>query len=663
MRQLIALNIICALVLFVFSTDLVAQSPGGVLLLPTDHVARVGQTMTWAISGPPFAPFSILIDSLPASQVTPYGVFGLAGTSALAIPLDGLGLASIIGVPGNPSTATLNGAGVLSVQSPVFAPGDVGLDFYLQCVVYDAAAPGVLVLSSSGSEPSARARVVASEDISLDALDIVDVNPVDPYYTAIGGPTVDVVPSVCFHDNDTPSARIQFTNNEAIGVSCRLIWTITSGGIVASSHIGSTFTLSPGASSLLQSAPTFADLSPLGAGTYDVTATLEVASGSGGFWPTAQSETASIRISSTRPTILIHGIIEDGTRFHDLANLLETDPVNPRPVRRFNYGSGDGPTPGMSGKAMELHNFMTQTGIVEYDIIAHSIGGLVTRRYILDHPPVGFTPRVVFFGTPHMGTTLAFIGPGVSILDLAYPGSLSGSDFMKDITSASAFLHTLNNDWPLVSPNVRSLNIIGTNCAGTGDGIIAVNEAFLADVAGQAPVAINRYVPEVHGTAPAFLNLFALLSPCTLPSPGLGVIDAATAATRSSYLMLNDFLSSPTPLAIPTPPGASATRPSSANRGTLWIPLVNASGPATTLHNAVSWGLIFFNWETDTFVWTDASTTSGTLCLNGLPLGCLFASTCSLPAGVSQAGRTRRCNPVTPSGGCTISADTGPYPH
>jgi hypothetical protein len=262
-----------------------------------------------------------------------------------------------------------------------------------------------------------------------------------------------------------------------------------------------------------------------------------------------------------------------------------------------------------------------------------------------------------------MGTTLAFISAGVSILDLAYPGSLSGSTFMKDITSASAFLHTLNDDWHLTAPNVRVLNIIGTNCAGTGDGIIAVNEAFLADVAGQPSTVINRYVPEVHGTAPVFLNLFALLTPCTLPSPGLGAIDAATAATRSSYLMLNDFLASSTPLAIATPSGASSSRPSSASRGTLWIPLLNASAPATSLHNAVSWGLIFFNWETHTFVWVNASTSGGTLCLNTLPLGCLFASTCSLPSGVSQAGRTRRCHSITPSGGCSISANTVPFPH
>lgn len=657
------INHLAVLLAFAFASQIMAQFPSGTVLLPKDQVARAGETMTWGLTGPPFSPFSILIDALPASQVTPHGIFGLAGTPALSVPLDGLGLAPLLGVPGAPSIATFNSAGVFTMQSPVFGPGDVGLDFYLQCVAYDPTSASVLVLSSSGSSPSARGQVIAPENVTLDDLDIVDVNPVDPYYTAIGGPSVDIVSSVTFHDSDTPSARLQLTNNEPNSVSCRIAWRIASGGTLLVSHLGTTFTLGSGSSSLLMAAPSFADLSPLSPGVYDVTAILEVASGTGGFSPTGQSSVASIRISATRPTILIHGIIEDGSRFLDLAHLLETDPVNPRPVRRFNYGSGDGPIPGMNGKAVEFHNFITQTGIAQFDIVAHSIGGLLIRRYLLDHPPIGFTPRLVFFGTPHMGTTLPFISAGVSILDLAYAGSLSGSIFMKEITSASVFLQMLNNDWPLTAPNVRVLNIIGTNCAGSGDGIISVNESFLADVVGQSSTVINRYVPEVHGTAPAFLNLFALLSPCTLPSPGLGAIDAATASTRSSYLMLNDFLSSPAPLAIPTPSGASTTPPTGASLGTLWIPLVNANGPATSLNNAVSWGLTFFNWETHTFVWVDAPTSGGTLCLNSLPLGCLFASTCSLPPGVSQAGRTRRCNPITPSGGCSISANAAPYPH
>ncbi|MDP6930011.1 MAG: hypothetical protein QF412_09950, partial [Planctomycetota bacterium] len=90
------------LLLLVLARQLTAQTPTP-QFLPADQLVRPGEAMTWTLSGPPFAPFSVLIDALSGSMPTPHGVFGLAGSPALSVPIDGLGIATILNVPGSPS--------------------------------------------------------------------------------------------------------------------------------------------------------------------------------------------------------------------------------------------------------------------------------------------------------------------------------------------------------------------------------------------------------------------------------------------------------------------------------------------------------------------------------------------------------------------------------
>ena len=50
---------------------------------------------------------------------------------------------------------------------------------------------------------------------------------------------------------------------------------------------------------------------------------------------------------------------------------------------------------------------LSQTGASKVDIVAHSMGGLVTKKYIADHG-AGLIDKLVFIGTPHLGAPKAY---------------------------------------------------------------------------------------------------------------------------------------------------------------------------------------------------------------------------------------------------------------
>ena len=59
------------------------------------------------------------------------------------------------------------------------------------------------------------------------------------------------------------------------------------------------------------------------------------------------------------------------------------------------------------------------------DVIAHSMGGLAIRTYLLDRSARGLGPdvrRVVFLGTPHAGTIMAYLAWGRGASEM-HPGS------------------------------------------------------------------------------------------------------------------------------------------------------------------------------------------------------------------------------------------------
>ena len=89
-----------------------------------------------------------------------------------------------------------------------------------------------------------------------------------------------------------------------------------------------------------------------------------------------------------------------------------------------------------------VRELRARTGADEVDVIAHSMGGLATRWYILTRPDHGIR-RTVFLGSPHRGTLSAH---------LAWGGGRD--EMMPD----SPFLDTLNTQQP-VPLGVRAMTI------------------------------------------------------------------------------------------------------------------------------------------------------------------------------------------------------------
>jgi triacylglycerol lipase len=80
------------------------------------------------------------------------------------------------------------------------------------------------------------------------------------------------------------------------------------------------------------------------------------------------------------------------------------------------------------GAAVE--RIVAETGSAEIDIVAHSMGGLATRWYLLtgDDPPVR---RAAFLGSPHQGTLAAHFAWGDGGDEMT-----PGSEFLQELNAA-----------------------------------------------------------------------------------------------------------------------------------------------------------------------------------------------------------------------------------
>jgi triacylglycerol lipase len=84
--------------------------------------------------------------------------------------------------------------------------------------------------------------------------------------------------------------------------------------------------------------------------------------------------------------------------------------------------------------ALEIDSAVTRmladTGAEEIDIVAHSMGGLATRWYLLTHDPAPVR-RAAFLGSPHQGTLTAHLAWGAGGDEMT-----PGSDFLEALNEA-----------------------------------------------------------------------------------------------------------------------------------------------------------------------------------------------------------------------------------
>jgi len=85
--------------------------------------------------------------------------------------------------------------------------------------------------------------------------------------------------------------------------------------------------------------------------------------------------------------------------------------------------------------AAAIDEIRERSGGETVDVIAHSMGGLATRTYLRQRSAAGLAPdirKVVFLGTPHAGTIMAYLAWGRGASEM-HPGS----EFLTELNSRS----------------------------------------------------------------------------------------------------------------------------------------------------------------------------------------------------------------------------------
>lgn len=134
-----------------------------------------------------------------------------------------------------------------------------------------------------------------------------------------------------------------------------------------------------------------------------------------------------------RPVLLVHGIWDTGTRFRWMMPHLERGGFK---VHSLNLVPNDGRAE-LSELARQLDGYVRATFAAgeSIDLVAFSMGGLVSRYYIQRLGGIQRVRKFVTIGTPHRGTWTAF---------------LLGNAGARNMRPKSTFLEDLNRDIELL---------------------------------------------------------------------------------------------------------------------------------------------------------------------------------------------------------------------
>lgn len=133
------------------------------------------------------------------------------------------------------------------------------------------------------------------------------------------------------------------------------------------------------------------------------------------------------------PILFVHGVLHNHSAFIRLEKKLRR--LGWHNIFSLNYKTSTGSIHRMTGDLQKkVEEILKATGAEQIDVIAHSLGGLVSRNYMSNGTGRGKIRKLITLGTPHNGTERS------RFLKLI-PGSSLGEDLMK----GSYFISNLNS--------------------------------------------------------------------------------------------------------------------------------------------------------------------------------------------------------------------------
>ncbi|MCB0394093.1 MAG: hypothetical protein KDD25_06020 [Bdellovibrionales bacterium] len=148
---------------------------------------------------------------------------------------------------------------------------------------------------------------------------------------------------------------------------------------------------------------------------------------------------------NNRPVLLVHGVIHNHSAFIRMKRFLQMSGF--RNVFTVNYATRHGYFPHMVEQlSHRVDEILDLTQSKRIDIVAHSLGGLVAKSYMVKGGGRGKIGKLITLGTPHKGT---FLSP---LLKTFLNGPL-----YRDLRVGSKLLEELNS---LSLPNESSITSI-----------------------------------------------------------------------------------------------------------------------------------------------------------------------------------------------------------
>ncbi len=174
------------------------------------------------------------------------------------------------------------------------------------------------------------------------------------------------------------------------------------------------------------------------------------------------------------PILLVHGYVSNRGLMWAVrkrlaaASLGPVYTVNLRPM----FGSIDEMVPGLAAR---IDTICLETGASSVNIVAHSMGGLVVRAYLVAHAESARVARLITLCSPHQGTQMAVLGLGRCVREMR-----PGSERLKALLAAESAtpkpptlsVYTLNDD--LVYPAESSRLAWAENLPMSGVGHVSL---------------------------------------------------------------------------------------------------------------------------------------------------------------------------------------------